>query len=221
MLKRIAFIFLVIFVVAIGYDVLASAAKALDSGSLTTLVPSLAPLSGPNWAGGGEDLSTLPTINFNFFDPTGAGEDYITQGYGHTAYAYLYINGWHNGIDLAASFGTPVYAPADGTVLAVVDQDAYCPHIAFGKYVAFDDPAHHLVFVFSHFGTFAVSPGETVSKGTLLGTVGPTGLETGPHLLVSIFLEQGFNTSPAHGCGPYPQGQDVDPLNYLGTIYRS
>lgn len=219
MLKRIGFIFLVIFVVAIGYDIIITAAKALDSaGSLASFFPSLTPLEG-----GSEDYSTsgLPYINFNFFDPNGAGRDYITQGYGHTAYAYLYINGWHNGIDLAASFGTPVYAPIDGTVLAVVNQDAYCPHIAFGKYVAFDDPVHHLVFVFSHLGTFAVSPGEAISKGALIGTVGPTGLETGPHLLVSIFEEQGFDTNPAHGCGPYPQGQDVDPLNYLGTVYKN
>jgi murein DD-endopeptidase MepM/ murein hydrolase activator NlpD len=162
----------------------------------------------------------LSTINFNFFDSTGIGRDYITQGYGRTAYAYLYINGWHNGIDLAANFGTLVYAPTDGTVLAVVNQDAYCPHIAFGKYIALDDPVHHLVFVFSHLGTFAVSTGETILKGTPIGTVGPTGLETGPHLLVSIFDEQGFNTSPAHGCGPYPQGHDVDPTLYLGTIYQ-
>jgi murein DD-endopeptidase MepM/ murein hydrolase activator NlpD len=218
MLKRIALILLVIFVIAIGYDVVATAAHALGSGSFAELFPSITPPGGDS--GDNYTASGLPYINFNFFDPSGTGRNYITQGYGRTAYAYLYINGWHNGIDLAASFGTPVYAPTDGTVLAVVNQDAYCPHIGFGKYVALDDPVHHLVFVLSHFGTFAVSDGQQVSKGTLLGTVGPTGLETGPHLLVSIFEEQGFNTSPAHGCGPYPQGQDVDPLNYLGTMYQ-
>lgn len=163
----------------------------------------------------------LSSIDFSFFDASGAGRNYITQGYGRTAYSYLYINGWHNGIDIAASFGTPVYSPASGTVLAVVNQDAYCPHIAFGKYVAIDDPVNHLVLVLSHLGTFAVSDGEHISKGALVGTVGPTGLETGPHLLVSIFKEQGFTVSPAHGCGPYPQGQDVDPMNYLGTTYQS
>lgn len=175
----------------------------------------------PNLAHAGQDVyETLPAINVNFFDPSGAGKNYITQGYGRTPYAYLYINGWHNGIDIAADFGTPVYSPAGGVVLAAVNQDAYCPHIAFGEYVAVDDTAHHLVLVFSHLGNFAVSEGENISKGTPIGAVGPTGLETGPHLLISIFEEQGFNISPAHGCGPYPQGQDVDPLKYLGTTYR-
>lgn len=171
-----------------------------------------------NLAHAGQGYDDLPSIDFSFFTKDGAGRSYITQGYGRTPYSYLYIDGWHNGIDIAASFGTPVYAPANGTVLAVVNQDAYCPHIAFGKYVAIDDPADHLVFVFSHLGTFAVSSGENVSKGTLIGTVGPTGLETGPHLLVSIFKEQGFTVTPAHGCGPYPQGQDVDPLPIIANL---
>jgi murein DD-endopeptidase MepM/ murein hydrolase activator NlpD len=172
-----------------------------------------------NQAHAGEGYDALPSIAVNFFDPSGVGMNYITQGYGRTPYAYLYINGWHNGIDIAADFGTPVYSPAAGTVLAAVDQDAYCPRIAFGKYIAVHD-TNHLVMVFSHLNNFAVSVGQQIAKGALLGSVGPTGLETGPHLLVSIFKERGFSTTPAHGCGPYPQGNDVDPLQYLGTIYQ-
>jgi murein DD-endopeptidase MepM/ murein hydrolase activator NlpD len=191
MFKRIAVIFLMILLVAMVYDLFTAASQAMGPNSSFSLGPTLTPPaeadSKPVGAGSG-----LPSINFNFFDPSGTGRDYITQGYGHTAYAYLYIHGWHNGIDLAANFGTPVYAPADATVLAVVDQDDYCPHIGYGKYIALDDPVNHLVFVLSHFGTFAVSAGQQISKGTFLGTVGPTGLETGPHLLVSIFEEQGF-----------------------------
>src|ERR1700685_221653 len=57
------------------------------------------PASAASPAGG-----PLPSINFNFFNPTGTGRDYITQGYGRTPYSYLYINGWHNRIDLAANF---------------------------------------------------------------------------------------------------------------------
>lgn len=162
----------------------------------------------------------LPFVNMNLFTPDGIGRSYITQGYGKTPYAYLYIHGWHNGVDFAAAFGTPVYSPASGVVLATVNQDAYCPHIAYGKYAAIDDTTNHLVLVFSHLGNFDVSPGQQITKGTLVGLVGPTGLETGPHLLLSIFEEQGFSTSTAHGCGPYPQGHDVDPLNYLGTLYN-
>jgi murein DD-endopeptidase MepM/ murein hydrolase activator NlpD len=173
-----------------------------------------------NGPGNGTGPFDLPFVNVNLFAANGVGRSYITQGYGHTAYAYLYIDGWHNGVDFAANFGAPVYSPASGVVLATVNQDEYCPHIAFGEYAAVDDTTNHLVLVFSHLGNFAVTPGEQITKGTLIGDVGPTGLETGPHLLLSIFQEQGFSTSTAHGCGPYPQGHDVNPLNYLGSLYN-
>lgn len=211
--KVIGWVFLIFFgLVALNY-VFVSASNFLTGGGfahaqLTDLAPYNSTFPG------------LASIDFNFFNASGTGKDYITQGYGRTSFAYVYLHDWHNGIDLAANFGTPVYSPAAGTVLAVVNQDAYCPRIAYGKYVALDDPVNHLVLVFSHLGEFAVSEGEHIPKGTLIGTVGPTGLETGPHLLVSIFKEKGFDTSPAHGCGPYPQGQDVNPLNYLGTVYK-
>jgi len=167
-----------------------------------------------------QNYKGLQSIDLNFFDTSGVGHNYVTQGYGRTASSYLYMNDWHNGIDIAASFGMPIYSPAGGTVLAVVNQDAYCPHIAFGKYVAIDDTTNHLILFFAHLGTFAVSDGDHISKGTLIGTIGSTGLETGSNLHFSIFEEQGFVDSPAHGCGPYPQGQDVNPLNYLGTLYK-
>lgn len=162
----------------------------------------------------------LQSIDLNFFDASGVGKNYITQGYGRTAYSSIYMNDWHNGIDIVASFGAPIYSPASGIVVAVVNQDAYCPHIAFGKYVAIDDPVNHLILFFAHLGTFAVSDGDHLSKGAFIGTIGQTGLETGSNLHFSIFQEQGFVVSPAHGCGPYPQGQDLDPLNYLGSVYK-
>jgi murein DD-endopeptidase MepM/ murein hydrolase activator NlpD len=163
----------------------------------------------------------LPSVNFNLFSPTGAGKDYVTQGYGRTSLSYMYIDGWHNGVDIAANYGASIYSPAPGTVLATGDQDNYCPHIAFGKFVVLGDTTNDLVLLFAHLGNIDVAQGAVITKGTLLGTVGATGDETGPHLHFSIFEPQGFSLAPAHGCGPYPQGHDVDPLNYLGTTYHS
>lgn len=162
----------------------------------------------------------LGEINFSFFDKGGIGQDYITQGYGRTPYSYMYIGDWHNGIDIAASYGAPIYSPTAGTVVATGDQDDYCWHVAFGKFVVVNDPKNQLDLLFAHLGTINVTPGESIAKGALVATVGATGLETGTHLHFSIFEEQGFSMAPAHGCGPYPQGHDVDPLNYLGTTYQ-
>lgn len=163
----------------------------------------------------------LPSVNFNFFDPTHAGKDYLTQGYGRTSDSYLYIGGWHNGVDIAANYGALIYSPAAGTVVATGNQDNYCPRLAFGKFVVVNDAANHLTLLFAHLGNIDVAPGATIAKGAPIGTIGSTGDETGPHLHFSVFETQDFSMTPAHGCGPYPQGHDVDPLDYLGATYHS
>jgi murein DD-endopeptidase MepM/ murein hydrolase activator NlpD len=221
MLRRIAFIFLIIFVVAIGYDVVASAAHALDSGSFTSLFPAITPPSGAEFDfGGGGVAGGLTTINFNLFNKGGKGYYYITQGYGRTAYSYMYIGGWHNGIDIAADYGASIYSPVDATVLATGDQDDFCPRLAFGRFIVLEDNTNHLMLLFAHLADIDVQPGQAVSEDQLIGTVGDSGDETGTHLHFSIFENAGFSMAPAHGCGPYPQGHDVDPLDYLGTVYK-
>jgi murein DD-endopeptidase MepM/ murein hydrolase activator NlpD len=165
--------------------------------------------------------SGLATVDFSFFAKNGKGWAAITQGYGNTLDSYLYIDHWHNGIDIATDYGAPIYSPVvNGIILATGDQDDYCPGKAFGKFVVVEDDANHLDLLFAHMGTIVVSPGASVAKGTELGTVGSTGLETGTHLHFSIFESTGFTVSPAYGCGPYPQGHDIDPIPYLGTVYQ-
>jgi murein DD-endopeptidase MepM/ murein hydrolase activator NlpD len=218
MLKRIGFIFLIVFVIAIGYDLIATAANALDSGSISSLFPGIP--SGVGGAAMGGASGGLTSINFDIFDKNGVGYRYITQGYGNTPYSYMYIDHWHNGIDIAADYGAPIYSPTDGIVIATGDQDDFCPRVAFGRYVIIEDDSHHLVLLFAHLADIPVTPLEVVKKGQLIGTVGASGDETGTHLHFSIFESGGFNMNPAHGCGPYPTGHDVNPLNYLGTVYQ-
>jgi murein DD-endopeptidase MepM/ murein hydrolase activator NlpD len=226
MLKSIGFILLLIFVIAIGFDVVATAAHALESGTLASWLPTVAPLSGADFGPGsgfgegGGASGGLTTINFNIFDKGSDGYRYITQGYGHTPYSYMYIGDWHNGIDIAAVYGAPIYSPAAATVLAVGDQDEFCPRLAFGRFIVLEDNTNHLDLLFAHLADIDVQPGEAISKNQLIGTVGSSGDETGTHLHFSIFEAAGFSTAPAHGCGPYPQGHDVDPLNYLETVYE-
>ncbi len=160
----------------------------------------------------------LPYVDVNFFSPDGEGRSYITQGYGVTPYAYLYVNHWHDGIDIAANYGEKIYSPVDGTVFATGDQDNYCYHLGFGKYVAVKDDAKDTVFWYAHLGTIAVSPGMKIKKGTAIGTVGTTGYEFGVHLHLSIFDENGFSMQNRNGCGPDPTGKDIDPIPFLKTL---
>ena len=60
----------------------------------------------------------------------------ITQGYGATAFAQTeYVHHWHNGLDFAASIGTPILAAEAGTVAAQGNEDLYCPRGAYGKFI--------------------------------------------------------------------------------------
>ena len=75
----------------------------------------------------------LGSIDFSFFGKGQKGRSYITQGYGKTAFSYVYKNGWHNGIDIAASYGAAIHSPGEGVVLATGNQDNYCPGRGFGR----------------------------------------------------------------------------------------
>ncbi len=206
--------------IAIGYDVVATTAHALESGTLASWIPAITPLSRSNFGPSGDGTSGLTTINFNIFDKGGDGYEYITQGYGRTSYSYMYIGNWHNGIDIAAVYGAPIYSPTAAIVLAVGDHDDFCPRLAFGRFIVLEDDTNNLVLLFAHLVDIDVQPGVTIAKDQLIGTVGNSGDETGTHLHFSIFQSAGFSMASAHGCGPYPQGHDVDPFNYLGTVYQ-
>jgi murein DD-endopeptidase MepM/ murein hydrolase activator NlpD len=164
--------------------------------------------------------SGFSSIDFSFFNKGGAGKDYITQGYGRTPYSYLYQDGRHDGIDISARYGVPIYSASDGTVIATGNQDDYCYHRGFGKYAAVKDNVDNLVLWYAHLGIISVSVGDTIKKETLIGTVGASGFETGVHLHFSIFDANDFSMQNKNDCGPDPVGKDFNPLSYLGTIYQ-
>jgi murein DD-endopeptidase MepM/ murein hydrolase activator NlpD len=214
MVQYVGFIFLIF----CGVVLLVCGATLIGHVSASGYFPSFTPGFGP---GGGASSGGLAIVDFSLFAKNGKGWGAITQGYGNTSDSYLYIDHWHNGIDIAADYGAPIHSPVmNGVVLATGNQDNYCPGRGFGKFVVVEDDANHLDLMFAHLGTIVVSPGASVAKGATLGTVGTTGLETGPHLHLSIFESGGFTVAPAHGCGPYPEGHDVNPVQYLGTTYQ-
>ncbi len=89
----------------------------------------------------------------------------------------LKIRRAHNGTDYVAPKGTPVSAMANGQVLAAGHQGGY------GKLVVIRHPNGYKTF-YGHLSGFAkgVRKGASISQGQLIGTVGSTGLATGPHL---------------------------------------
>lgn len=81
----------------------------------------------------------------------------------------------HNGTDFAVPVGTPIVAPADGTIARAGNKDG--PE---GKFVVLD--ASGVVHKFFHLSKIMVAPGESVDKGQTIGLSGNTGRSTGAHL---------------------------------------
>lgn len=94
----------------------------------------------------------------------------------------------HRGVDYAASTGTPVYASGDGRVAA----SGYSR--ANGNYV-FVSHANKITTRYLHLHKRTVKAGQRVKQGQLIGTVGSTGLATGPHLHYE-FLVNGVHRNP-------------------------
>lgn len=102
----------------------------------------------------------------------------------------------HNGLDLAAPAGTPIYAAASGTVI-----DSRLSN-SWGNVIQIDHGGG-VVTLYAHCSARLVSVGQTVSQGELIGKVGSTGWSTGNHLHFTVYK---------NGTAVNPRGADY--LNF-------
>ncbi len=101
----------------------------------------------------------------------------------------------HSGVDIAAPTGTPVAACADGVVSLTH------PDMFYTGMTVMVDHGHGLASVYVHLDSIAVTEGEAVARGQVLGTVGRTGRATGPHLHWGLSLF-GTRLDPQSAVGP-------------------
>jgi len=101
----------------------------------------------------------------------------------------------HEGIDLTAPRGTPIYATADGRVL----QAGYRAG-GFGKKILLDH-GYGYNTLYGHCDEVLVVPGQEVKRGEVIGLVGSTGLSKFPHLHYEVHVN----------------GRPVDPINYYAN----
>jgi murein DD-endopeptidase MepM/ murein hydrolase activator NlpD len=163
-----------------------SAAEQAEAGEIDALQASSAALTAriqaaqAQHSSGGADST-----------PSSAGLIWPASGPVTSPFGYRWGR-MHEGIDIGASYGAPIHAAASGTVI-------YCGwESGYGNLTAIDHGGN-LSTAYGHQSSIAVTCGQHVTQGEVIGYVGSTGHSTGPHL----HFEVRVNGSP------------VDPLGYL------
>lgn len=89
----------------------------------------------------------------------------------------------HSGLDIAAPAGTPITAPAPGTIINI-------GNYYFNGNTVLLDHGQGLISGYFHMQKISVKSGQLVQRGDRLGTVGATGRVTGPHLHWNVYLNR-------------------------------
>ena len=91
---------------------------------------------------------------------------------------FTYVSRWmgygHNGADICAAYGTPIIASDGGAVVTATY------HYSYGNYVVIDHGNGYRT-LYAHMSSIAVSAGQGVKQGQIIGYVGSTGYSTGNH----------------------------------------
>ena len=116
----------------------------------------------------------------------------ITSPFGVRIHPIYHTRGLHDGIDLAAGCGTPIKAPAAGTVLQEYRDTVWGNRLVLD--MGFRRGAG-IAAIMNHMSGYAVPAGAHVKRGEVLGYIGSTGWSTGCHLHFTV-LENGVAVNP-------------------------
>ena len=125
-----------------------------------------------------DQVRTTPSLT-----PLKREEFVLTSPFGTRRSPFTKKIDFHPGIDLAASTGTPIYAPADGKVV-YSGRYPVRRSVSWWRYGNLVAVRHgdRFISIFGHCDTVAVRVGQSVKQGEVLATVGNTGWSTSPHL---------------------------------------
>lgn len=116
------------------------------------------------------------------------GNTYISSYFGYRNASTAGASSYHQGIDIPAPAGTPILSCKSGIVTAA----GYTSQR--GYYVTVDH-GNGMSTCYMHMKKYAVSVGQKISTGQVIGYVGTTGVSTGNHLHLSLLIN-GVNKNP-------------------------
>lgn len=102
-------------------------------------------------------------------------EGQVTGSFGERIDPFNGEGAFHSGVDIGSSFGSPIIAPADGVVTFSSLLGGY------GKAIMIDH-GNGISTRYGHLSGYAVTAGQSVHRGEVIGFVGESGRSTGPHL---------------------------------------
>lgn len=167
-----------------------------DVGELRNIVTSLSDYYGVNSAESSEIAAAEKKLKLLLDSiPTAwPSSGRISDRYGYRHDPFTGRKTFHEGLDIAAAYGSGIKAAASGKVIKSGSISGY------GRAVIIDH-GHGLCTLYGHSSKLLVKVGQTVKKGETIAKVGSSGRSTGPHIHFEVLL----NNSP------------VDPLKYLDS----
>ena len=117
------------------------------------------------------------------------------SAFGMRMHPILKVKKMHEGIDLTARRGTPIFATADGLVLQAEPTTG-----GYGNKILIDHGFGYRT-LYGHCNKINVERGQKVKRGDIIGTVGSTGLSISPHLHYEVHVH----------------GRKVNPINYYAN----
>ena len=144
------------------------------------------------------DLGMRSTVPLDWVNLAGAPSLWpimgpITSSFGERQDPFNGEGAFHSGVDISGAFGEMVRATADGTVEIASMASGYGREIVINH-------GNGLQTLYGHLSGFAVTSGQQVSRGQVIGYVGMSGRSTGPHLHFEVLKN----------------GAQVDPLRFIG-----
>lgn len=140
--------------------------------------------------------------------------NYISSGYGVRNDPFGDGESFHAGIDIPADEGTPIPAPAQAVVYDIFVDGAD------GNWIELE---HNdgTITRYGHLSSFAVSKGDTVKVGDIIGYTGNTGMSTGPHLHYEIIPGGSQQIDPQFAALPASLENCHDQLGRRARFVRS
>ncbi|MDQ3157843.1 MAG: peptidoglycan DD-metalloendopeptidase family protein [Actinomycetota bacterium] len=116
----------------------------------------------------------------------------ITSSYGMRRHPVTGVYKLHDGTDFGVGCGTPIRAAAGGTIIQQYYNGGYGNRVILNNGIK---RGKSVVTTYNHLSRFAVSSGQKVSRGQVIGYVGSTGYSTGCHLHFMVIVNGG-TTNP-------------------------